>query len=286
MNVQGTFDLLMEKLIFWYEISVKSIPNLVVAVIVLVLFAFMAKTVRKTVKKILPKILNTKSVVDLIGTVAYISILFIGIFTCLEILGLEKTVTSILAGAGVIGLALGFAFQEIASNFVSGILIAVLEPYQVGDIVKVEEFEGEVTHIELRTTCITTYQGLEVFVPNKDMFTKAFINYTSTPKRRVDIEVGVAYSDDLELVEKVTKEALNDLEFRILESPVEVFFHEFGESSINFTARVWVQYSNASIFFRSRHEAIMKIKKAFDQNGITIPFPIRTLDFPQSYLEK
>jgi small conductance mechanosensitive channel len=278
-SLKSAFKLLMEKLTVWYEVGIKNIPNFIVAIIVLLIFVFIAKSLRRTVKQLLPKISKNKSVSDLLGTITYFMTLLIGMFTSLEILGLEKTVTSILAGAGVIGLALGFAFQEIASNFVSGILIAFNEPYQIGDIVKIDQYVGEVTSIELRTTCITSFQGLETFIPNKDMFTKPFVNYTSTPKRRVDIEVGVSYDDNLKKVENLTKDALESLDGRVQNIDVEVYFTEFASSSINLSARVWINYLNGAAFLKARHEAIMKIKEKYDEGGITIPFPIRSLDF-------
>ncbi|MBD63682.1 MAG: mechanosensitive ion channel protein MscS [Halobacteriovoraceae bacterium] len=279
IKLTNTFVLLQEKLNSWYEVAIKGIPNIIVALVVICVFILLAKTIKETVKKILDRFTKTNSVNQLFSTLAHLTVLLIGLFTALEILGLEKAVTSLLAGAGVIGLALGFAFQEIASNFVSGILIAFQEPYKIGDIVEVDGTVGEVTRIELRTTCLTTYQGLEVFIPNKDMFTKAIINYTSTPRRRVDLDVGVTYDADLRKVESVVKEALEMTPDRISYMPVEVFFHEFGDSSINLSARVWVEYASGVAFFRARHAVVMNIKQKFDDNNITIPFPIRTLDF-------
>lgn len=276
------FKLLTGKLSVWYEASIKSIPNFIVAIIVLITFYFIAKAMKDLVKRVLPKISYKRSVNEILGTTTFILVVILGIFTALEIMGLEKTVTSILAGAGVLGLALGFAFQEIAANFVSGVLIAFREPYQIGDIIEIDSYIGEVTNIELRTTGITTFQGLEVFIPNKDMFTKPFINYTSTPRRRVDISVGVTYDADLEHVTRVTKSALEEIPSRIKNVDVEVFFSDFGDSSINLTARVWIHYLNGGTYFQARHNAIIGIKKAFDNNGITIPFPIRTLEFGNS----
>ncbi len=227
----------------------------------------------------MPRVSNSKALNDLANTLSYLLVFIFGLFISLEILNLEKTVTSLLAGAGVLGLALGFAFQEIASNFVSGIFIALSKPYQVGDIVEVESYFGEVTRISLRTTSIMTFQGLEVLIPNKDMFTKAFINLTTTPTRRMDLAVGVSYGDDLDLVEEITKEALREVKEKVADKEVEVFFDEFGSSSINLKARVWVNYTANSAFVESKHQAIKAIKKAYDKNNITIPFPIRTLDF-------
>lgn len=281
-NHEKMISLLTEKLSLWYEAVIKNIPNLVVAFVVLIFFFYLGGVIRKGVNKVLPKISYKRSVNNLVSSIVNIVVILIGVFTALEIMGLEKTVTSILAGAGVIGIALGFAFQEIAANFVAGLLIAYREPYQLGDIIEIDTIIGQVTNIEFRITCVTTFQGLEVFIPNKDMFTKPFINYTSTPRRRVDLAVGVSYRDDLDKVERVTKDALSSINGRIDDIPVEVFFEEFGDSSINLSARVWVHYNNGNAYFQARHEAVKTIKKFYDENGITIPFPIRTLEFGNS----
>ncbi|MEZ4846375.1 MAG: mechanosensitive ion channel [Bdellovibrionota bacterium] len=94
------------------------------------------------------------------------------------------------------GLALGFAFQEIASNFVSGVIISFRKPYQIGDIIKIQSYEGSVKAIDLRYTTMTTFKGLEVIIPNKNMMTEILTNYTTTPDRRVELSIGVAYDSD------------------------------------------------------------------------------------------
>ena len=279
IGIDSAWKILTEEIEAWFEMAVKGIPNFVAALVVMFLFVLLAKLVKSMVKKWVPKILDNRVASNLIQTVSYFLVILAGLFVSLGILELEKTVTSLLAGAGVVGLALGFAFQEIASNFVSGIFIAFRHPYQIGDIVEIDGFLGEVTDISLRTSSIMTFQGLEVLIPNKYMFTKPFINYTTTPRRRVDIEVGVSYGDDLRSIESMVKDALNNVEGRIKSNPVEVFFKEFGSSSINFVARFWIEYPGDNYFLKSRHEAIIAIKEAFDENDVTIPFPIRTLDF-------
>jgi small conductance mechanosensitive channel len=279
LNFDKIIPLLTEKIVSWYEIAVKSIPNIIAAIVVFIIFLILAKVTRKASTRLLPRVTKNKAVIDLLRTINYVLVLTLGVFVSLEILNLDKTVTSILAGAGVLGLALGFAFQEIASNFVSGIFIAFKEPYKIGDIVKVDDFFGEITRITLRTTSITTFQGLEVLIPNKYMFTKPFTNLTTTPTRRVDIQVGVSYGDDLEKVEKVTLEALDDIENRVKDKEAEIYFESFGSSSVDLTARFWVYYPENGAYLKARHRAIINIKKAYDANDIVIPFPIRTLDF-------
>ena len=279
MNLETVFSLLTDKLNDWLKIAIKTLPNFLVAVVILLFFYFLAKFLRNTAKKVVARIGATQSVQGLISSVVHIAVILIGLFIALGILKLDKTVTSLLAGAGVLGLALGFAFQDIASNFVSGVFIAFRKPYKIGDIVEAGDFLGNVTSIDLRTTTIETFQGLEVLVPNKMLFTDPITNYTNNPQRRIDVAVGVSYGDDLDKVERLLKEKLNDLPNRIADKEIDVFFTEFGDSSINLEARVWVEYPNHRNFLITRSAAIKKIKSVFDENDIMIPFPIRTLDF-------
>lgn len=279
MNLGYMYDLLEGKVKSWLEAGVKLLPNLITAIVTLLFFYFLARACKRLADKVLKKISKNQAVDDILEKIIFITVIAIGVFLALGILNLDKTVTSLLAGAGVIGLALGFAFQEIASNFVSGILIAFTEPYQVGDIVEVDNYTGEVIAIQIRTTSIMTFTGLEVIIPNKTMFTKDFTNYTTTPRRRVDLTVGISYGDNLDKVEQVVCKALENVEHRIKQEPIEFFYSEFAGSSINFDVRMWIEYPANGAYLKVKHQMIKNIKKAFDDNDITIPFPIRTLDF-------
>ena len=277
--IEKTWKLVNEKIELWLEVAIKNLPNFVVAILVVLLSVLFAKVIRNMVSRIISKGSSNRALTQLAERVIYFAIILLGLFVALELLHLDKTVTSLLASAGVIGLALGFAFQDIAANFVSGVLIAAKQPYKIGDFVEVDGMMGEVQSVDLRTTSLVTFQGIEIFVPNKYMFTKPLMNYTTTPKRRLDLTIGVSYGDDLEKVEKIAKDAVESIKGRLESKPVELFYTEFGGSSINFDLRIWIKYPDDNNFFKSRHEAIMRIKKAFDENDIAIPFPIRTLDF-------
>lgn len=263
----------------WFAGAVEFTPLLLASAIVFALFIILSRIASKFVCRFGDRFSKNPAATNILSSIASIVIVLLGLFVVLGMLKLDKTVTSLLAGAGVIGLVLGFAFQEIAANFLSGVVIAFNSPYRKGDIVEVDSFFGEVTDIGLRTTRIMTFQGLDVLVPNKTMFTQALINYTKTDERRLDIEVGVSYADDLRKVGRVAREALEGIENRLMDRPVEVYFTEFGDSSINLSARVWVPYPKNQSYVKARHQAVIAIKEAFDESGITIPFPIRTMDF-------
>ncbi len=279
MDMQKIQSLLTEELQSWFELAVKNLPNLAVALIVFVIFYFLAKITARVFGKVVAKITSSESVQNLLTSIVKISVIVVGLFIALGILDLDKTVTSLLAGAGVIGLALGFAFQDITANFISGILIAFNKPYRMGDIVEVGDYLGKVTSIDLRTTTITTFQGIEALVPNRMLFTDPIKNYTNIPERRIDLAVGVSYGDDLSKVEAVLLEGLQDLPNRLKTKDIDVFFTGFGGSSIDLEVRIWVQYSDHRSYLVTRSEAIKLVKTIFDDNDIMIPFPIRTLDF-------
>ncbi len=274
------WNLVSGKLMQWYEGLLTNLPNLLLAGLIIFVFVFVSKGVRRAGHRVMQRSLrNNMALSSLFSTLLQFGVILLGVFVALGVLNLDKTVTSLLAGAGVLGIALGFAFQDIAANLISGVVIAIKEPFKIGNIIEVDGIFGEVKNIDLRTTLIETFQGIEIFVPNKFMFEKPLHNFSGVPKRRLDIEVGVSYGDDLEKVEKVLYECLEELEGRVEEKPLEIFYKEFGSSSINCDVRIWVHYPKNLNYLKVRHAAVKAIKKAFDANDITIPFPIRTLDF-------
>ena len=205
--------------------------------------------------------------------------LVVGLFVALGVLGLDKTVTSLLAGVGIVGLALGFAFQDIAANFMSGLILSFRHPFRVGHLVQTQGFMGVVADISLRTTVLRQLTGEHVRIPNKDVLGNPLINFSAAGERRVDLEVGVSYGEDLERVREVALRAVESVAPRRQERPVELFYEGFGDSSIDFVVRFWIDFARQPDYLAARSAAVIAIKQAFDREGITIPFPIRTLDF-------
>ncbi|MEP7111542.1 MAG: mechanosensitive ion channel domain-containing protein, partial [Ferruginibacter sp.] len=145
--------------------------------------------------------------------------------------------------------------------------------------VKVKDYMGKVEEINLRDTVLRTFQGEMVIIPNKDVFQNPIENFSLLGKRRIDLSVGVSYGDDLEKVKTITLDAVKGIENLSDEDEVTLFFREFGDSSINFLIRMWIKSPEQIDYLNGCSEAIIRIKKAFDKNDITIPFPISTLDF-------
>ena len=269
----------VQKLESWLDTFINMLPNMAVTLLLLIIFLVLAKLGSKLFRKLFYKASNNEALGHLFSTIVYGAILSIGLFIMLGVLGLDKALTSILAGIGVIGLALGFAFQDIAANFVSGIILAFKRPFKIGEIIEINDIMGQVTRTGLRDTAIETFQGQEVYIPNKDFLQHAFYNFSVLEKRRIDIAVGVSYADDLDKVEDVVLSTIKNLD-GVIDKDLMVFdYSEFDSSSINFNIRFWIEYPGEPSYFTMKSKAIKAIKKAFDEQDITIPFPIRTLDF-------
>ena len=278
-DINNALELLLDKLQVWGNQLVLLLPNLFVALILLILTFYIARVIRNGLDHVINRFSHSAALNNLISTLLYLGLLLIGFFFVLSVLKLDRVVISLLAGVGILGLALGFAFQDIAANFISGIIIAVQKPFGVGDMIETNDYFGVIERITLRTVDIRKPTGELVKLPNKMVFENPVTNLSFHGTRRVDLEVGISYAEDLERVQKIVIEALEDVKNRVKTRDVEVMYDAFGDSSINFKARFWVSYSRQVDYVGAKSDAIIRIKKAFDANSIVIPFPIRTLDF-------
>lgn len=267
-------EILIQKIETWFKESIAALPNVFVAVLVVVAFYYLAKVLKRVFRNFLVRFSVNKALNELMASSLQLTVILVGVFIALGILNLEKTVTSLLTGAGIITFVIGFAFQDIASNFFSGILIAFKKPYQIGDVIEIEKNLGVVEEIELRSTMIRTADGQDILIPNKNILTQVVTNYTFSPFRRVQVVVGVGYESDLKLVEQVTLKALESIPERDSSQLCEVVFTDFGPSSINLSASFWINYQKQKVFAVAKHNAIIAINDAYKKHGISIPFPI------------
>lgn len=280
MNLAGNaYDTIVGKVEVWINDTILMVPNLVTAVLVLLVFYIFARLLRKVIWKTLGTISKNIAVNKIIASIISLGIMITGLFISLGILKLDKTVTSLLAGLGIVGLAAGFAFKETASNLISGFYMAIKSPININDMIEYDSNYGKVKDIGLRATTITTPQGQDVIIPNRFFVENTYKHYTINGVRRIDLEVGISYGDDLEKVERVTIEAIKKIDFIKHEKGIFFSYREFGSSSIDFIIQYWVDYKQDPDYFRALSQGIKNIKSAYDKNNITITFPIRTLDF-------
>ena len=280
IKFESFWGIIQEKLQNWIEMGVEHVPNFIVAILVLFVFAIMARVVAYGMTKVFRRSMESKQIADLLVSILKLFVIGLGIFIALELLGLKGTVTSLLAGAGVIGLALGFAFQDMTENLIAGIAMGIRKPFRIGDIISADDVFGEVKAINLRNTIIETFSGQMEIVPNKILFRNILTNFSRYKRRRIDIPVGISYADDPEEARTTIIEAINQFDFVIQKDLTEVYADGFGDSSINLLVWFWIAYpGDETGYMKARHSAIVTIKRELEKADILIPFPIRTLEF-------
>lgn len=273
-------SILLQKLGTWVEYAVANIPNLIVAFIAVFIAYACSILAHRITHRLFLKTIQSGSIAQLFATLIKVFVIAIGVFFALDFVGLKKAVVSLLAGAGIIGLAIGFAFQDLAENFLAGMMLAIRKPFKPGDVIETNSHMGTVHEMNLRNTILEDFDGQLIYIPNKDVFKTVLENYSKTGKRRISIQVGVSYGEDLKHVEKVIKDSIQQLDFLADGKDVDAWALEYGDSSINFSVRYWIDYPNESIgYLKAIHDGVKAIKVAFDEEDILIPFPIRTLDF-------
>lgn len=275
------FQPLFEELRRWWTALLTHLPNILLAIIVVVVGYIITSFAKKYFNKLSRRIVNDATVAGLLSSAMTVILVLAFIFLTLSVLDLTGIVQSVLAGAGVIGLALGLAFQDPILNLFSGILLSVRSLFKEGDLIEVNGYFGKIMEVTLRHTTIMTLQGQEVMIPNKIVAQEPIKNYNKLGIRRVDLSCGVSYGDDLEKVRRITVDAIKAGVSFNSDKPVQLFFNEFGDSSINYTLRFWLDQrkTGQADYLEAQSDAIIAIKRAYDDNDIMIPFPIRTLDF-------
>lgn len=279
-KVNESFNNLTEKLWSWVEAFIRNLPNLAVAIIVLFIAYFVSRLVNKYSQKAIRKYVPQKSITKLIGRALSVIVVLAGLFLALEVLNLDKTLNTLIAGAGVSGLVIGLALQGALANGIAGIILAFRKRVNIGDWVETSGYAGFIEDIKLNNFSIREPDNNIVVIPNKTITDNPMKNFSIGDRMRINIECGVGYESDLEMVEKLTKETIGAIFKQEGEQEeVEFFYTAFGGSSIDFVCRYWTNATNGKERLTAKHKGMIAIKKAFYENDVNIPFPIRTLQF-------
>ena len=278
-NINKSLSEIGDKLTAWLNALIVGLPNFLLAILVFALFVLGAKYLGKLLNNLLRHKVKQDSIREISIKVLKAVIVLIGFFIALGLLNLDKILTSVLAGAGVVGLAIGLALQGTLNNTFSGVILSFLPELQISDWVETNGFAGEVVEINLRNIVIKESDNNYVVIPNSKIVEEPFKNFSRTVRSRVMLDCGVAYNSDLEMVQKLTLETMDNLFPQRGNEEVEFMYKEFGDSSINFVVRFWTDVKRNRDILVARNRAIIELKKVFDAHDINIPFPIRTIDF-------
>jgi small-conductance mechanosensitive channel len=260
-SVENAFARLLES-------AINIIPRVLAALLVLLLFWGLATAVRALMKKIVSRLANDLTVENLVRQVSYYAIWVLGIIVAASAFGLEPS--TLATGLGLTSLALGFALKDILSNFVSGLLILTLRPFQLGDQIIIGETEGSVERIELRATQIRTYDGRRVLVPNAETFTSRVTNNTAAPIRRGKVVCMLYYGIDIDTINAVMRDAAQQTPGVLATPHAEVLLNDLGESQLVFDVLFWCD-SRRSDFVTTASEVRKALVAALRSAGIALP---------------
>lgn len=208
----------------------------------------------------------------LLSRFSFYGLAIIVMMTSLHQIGFNLSV--ILGAAGILSVAVGFASQTSASNLISGIFLVAEKSFKIGDVIKIGDITGEVLSIDLLSVKLRQYDNIYVRVPNESLIKSNFSNLSHFPIRRLDLQIGIAYKEDIGRVRELLLQVAFDYPLCLDQPTPLVIFQGFGDSSLNLQFSVWAERTN---FLALRNELTEAIKRRFDEEGIEIPFPHRTL---------
>ncbi len=242
--------------------------NLIVAILIFYIGRFAVRLVVRGMAKVMDRQQVDQTLQKFVGNLVSMALMVVVIIAAIGALGIQTT--SFIAIFGAAGLAVGLALQGSLSNFAAGVLIVLFRPYKVGDYVEAAGIAGSVEEVQILTTVLKTPDNKKIIVPNSQIMDSIITNYSANDTRRVDLTIGVSYSDDLDKVHATLRELVNADE-RILKDPeCLIAVQALADSSVNFVVRPWVASGDYWGVYFDLTEAV---KKRFDDEGISFPFP-------------
>lgn len=259
--------------------AVQMMPSMILTIIVVLVFYAIARVVKSSVMQVIRRAGRSRYTGDIIGSLSQWMIMLVGFLAGFSVLFPSLSAADMVGLLGIGGIAIGFAFRDIAQNFLAGVLLLLTQPFRLGDQIIVNDYEGTVVDIQTRATVIKTYDGRHVVIPNSDLFTDSVIVNTAEQTRRSEYDIGISYSDDINRAKRLIVEAILSVD-AVLEHPApDALTVELNDSSVDIRARWWTDSQRREVVM-VRDQVITAIKYNLDRNGVTIPFPIRTLDVP------
>lgn len=259
---------------------VSLLPLFLVAVAIVLLFAFFARLLSNW-DGFFNRLSRNRFVRDQLRQAVRIAVFVIGILIALELLDATALVGALLGTAGVVGIALGFAFRDLIENHIASVLLSLRQPFAPGDHVVIGDHEGKVIRLTSRATILMTLDGNHLRIPNADVYKGVILNYTRNPQRRFSFGVGVGVNEDLQRAQRLGVAVLQFMNGVLNAPPPMALVEELGDSNVLIRFFGWVDQDQHN-FAKVKSEAIRQVKKALDDAGIDMPEPIYRVQLSES----
>lgn len=250
-------------------------PLLLVALLTFLGFWLLGRALTRSTR-IFRKIAPNPFVENLVEQAIRLGFLIAGLLAAMSILGATALLGSVLGAAGLVGLAVGFAVRDTIENYIASILLSVRQPFAPNDLVSIAGHEGRVTRLNSRATLLMTLDGNEVRIPNATVYKSVILNFTRSPERRFEFEVGVGYENDLSRAQAIALGAAKSVPGLLPEPPPSAIVHQLDAYAVVVKVFGWVDQSRSD-FLKVRSETIRRVKAAYDEAAISMPEPIQNV---------
>lgn len=260
--------------------AIRALPLLVFGLLVLLIAWWLTKMAVYLAQRFFRDRLGSPLLVNLASYVAATPIFLLGLFLVLQVAGLTRLALTVLGGTGIVGIALGFAFQDITENFLASIILSIRHPFQSKDLIEVAGYTGVVQQMNTRSTILMTLDGNHVQIPNSTIFKNTITNFTANPNRRAEFGVGIGYDDDILEAQELVAQILHEHP-AVLDDPGPLVLAEaLGASTVNL--RIYFWYDSALYApLKLKSSLIRLTKRTLDDAGISMPDEAREVIFPQ-----
>lgn len=268
INGAGTWLVRNQELLLSYAV------NIVAAIAIVIIGMIVARIVSNTVNRLMLARKIDATVADFLSALVRYGIIAFTLIAALGRVGVQTA--SVIAVLGAAGLAVGLALQGSLSNLAAGVLLVMFRPFRAGEYVDLGGVAGTVLNVQIFSTTMRTVDGKIVVIPNGKIIAGNIINFSREPVRRNEFIIGVAYDSDIDLVKKILTDIIQSEDRILKDREMTVRLNELGASSINFVVRVW---SNSSDLQSVYWDVLERIKREFDANGISFPYPQMDVNF-------
>jgi small-conductance mechanosensitive channel len=249
----------------------QNLPSYLVAIVLFTATLVLSNVARRWIKESIRRKVEDPETQELMARIARWTVLILGTLTALnQIPGID--VTSLLTGLGVLGFTIGFALQDIARNFIAGLLLLMRQPFSVGDAVEIAGHAGTVMDIRTRDTVIKTWDGVMEIIPNLDIYTNPIVNYSELPLRRRTVMIGLGYGEDVHRAKDLFLRAVRDTEGVQGNPAPEILTEELGDSALTIAARFWVNQETDNLF-AVHSDVVEAINRTAEEEGMDLPYP-------------
>ncbi|MBT8326000.1 MAG: mechanosensitive ion channel family protein [Winogradskyella sp.] len=262
---------IIEKLDTWLDGFIKALPNIVVGILVFIAVLFIARWLGRIIKRLLKK-KGRQNFGEILGSFTKWTVILVGLMLSLTIISPNLSPADLIAGLGVSSVAIGFAFKDILQNWLAGILILTRQPFEVGDQIIVNGFEGSVEEVQTRATRIRTYDGQIVVIPNSEIYTNAVKVITANELIRSQYDVGLGYDQDREKAMRILRETIEGIEGVDKSKDIDVLPWDQADNWLTIRVRWWTKSDRPTVV-KTFSKVILETQNAMDKANIDLPFP-------------